>query len=119
MGALNGLYGGGSRRRQHTDSSDAGIARSVAAGMRLYRDEHKLEKMSQTKPNQISDQYPIGCKVMYSNCGARGDGNVATVKDYLYRHYGVTVAYIELQFESGGNHVVTVKQIKKYYSKIS
>lgn len=75
--------------------------------------------MSQLTDTQASQKYPIGCKVMYSNYGGRGHGNVATVKHYLHRSGEERISHVELQFESGGNHVVTANQIEKYYSKIS
>ena len=75
--------------------------------------------MSQLTDTKASEKFPIGCKVMYSNYGGRGDGNIATVKHYLHRSGEERISHIELQFESGGNHVVTANQLQKYYSKIS
>lgn len=75
--------------------------------------------MSQLTDTQAAQKFPIGRKVMYSNYGGRGHGNIATVRHYLHRTGEERISHIELIFESGGNHVVTANQIQKYYSKIA
>ena len=75
--------------------------------------------MSQFTTRQAEEKFPIGCKVSYCNPGMRGHGNIATVRHYLHRTGDEKISHIELIFETGGNHVVTTNQIRKYYSKIS
>lgn len=74
--------------------------------------------MSKLTTEKAQLQYPIGSKVQYVNPCTRGHGNIATVKHYLHRTGEERISHIELIFDSGGNHVVTANQIKKYYSKI-
>lgn len=68
---------------------------------------------------KFSEAFPIGCRVKYNNPGRRGDGNTAVVQHYLHRTGEQDkVAAVQLAFISGGNHIVTSNQLKKYYLKI-
>jgi hypothetical protein len=69
---------------------------------------------------KFQDRFPVGSTVMYSNCGRRGDGNLAKVSAYLHRTgEPERVAAIHLTFTTGGTHFVTPNQLQKYYHKIS
>jgi hypothetical protein len=75
--------------------------------------------MSRPTIEKISSKFPIGAKVMYRNRGRKGDGNIATVKDFLVGFSSTEkIAAIQLEFESGGNHYVSPNQLTKYYSLI-
>jgi hypothetical protein len=75
--------------------------------------------MSRPTIEKISSKFPIGAKVMYRNRGRKGDGNIATVKDFLVGFSSPEkITAIQLEFESGGNHYVSPNQLTKYYSLI-
>lgn len=68
-------------------------------------------------PESISRKYPVGMVVRYYNPGSRGHGNTATVSDYLCRiRTPEKVSHIVLLFGTR-QHVVTVNQLSKYYTK--
>jgi hypothetical protein len=76
-------------------------------------------KMSRPIIEKISSQFPIGARVMYRNRGRKGDGNIATITDFLVGISNLDmVAAVQLSFDSGGNHYVSPNQLKTYYSLI-
>lgn len=75
--------------------------------------------MSRPTIAKITDQYPIGSRVIYRNYGGKGHGNIATVYDYLISTKSPEkVAAIQLQFDSSGMHIVMPNQLYKYYHLI-
>lgn len=70
---------------------------------------------------KMESLFPLKCRVMYSNHGRRGHGNIATVCTFLCPVDDIerrSISAVQLSFDSGGNHYVSVNQLKKYYSRI-
>ena len=71
--------------------------------------------MSTKAVDSLEKTHPIGASVTYINSG-RGHGNKAVISGYLCRHDKPGfVSHVELKFGDRG-HVVTVNQLRKYYS---